>query len=167
MTAVIIAVIAFAIGADQVTKALLTKGAMRFIPGFIRFEPVRNEGMAWGLMHGVNWFVPVVSVVTAIVIVVFGWLLFKNRRKMHPAISLGFAMVIGGAAGNLIDRIALGYVRDFICTEFISFPVFNVADIFVTVGALLLGFMFIFTKSGHALLASVFPDDKPKGGEAE
>lgn len=167
MTAVIITVIVFAIGADQVTKALLSKGAMQFIPGFIRFEPVRNEGMAWGLMNGVNWFVPAVSVVTVIILALFIWVLIKHRRIMPPAISLGFAMVIGGAAGNLIDRIALGYVRDFICTEFISFPVFNVADIFVTVGALLLGFMFIFTKSGHALFAAVFPDEKHGGGEAE
>lgn len=168
MTVVIIAVIVFAAGADQLTKALLYGEPRQFIPGFIGFTPVRNQGMAWGLMNGVKWFIPVVSVVTLAVIAILVALIVKYRAKTHPVIKICLAMIIGGAIGNLIDRAFLGYVRDFIATEFIEFPVFNVADMFVTVGGLLLAVMLIFTKAGHEFIFAVFPEfERKKNEEAE
>ena len=158
----LLAIILFSIGADQLTKVLTFEKTIAFIPGFIRFDSVKNEGMVWGMMNGVNGFVAVISVVTAAVIVLLIVLFFKYRAKMSAGIQIGLAMVVGGAIGNLIDRVALGYVRDFICTEFMDFPIFNVADIFVTCGAILLGALLIFTKKGHELFAAVFPEDKPK-----
>lgn len=65
---------------------------------------------------------------------------------------LGLALVLSGAIGNLIDRVALGYVRDFIAFDFINFPVFNFADSCITVGAVLLVVSVLFTKSGRAYL---------------
>lgn len=157
--------IIFAVGLDQLTKAVTFERVLRIIPGFIRFESVKNEGMVWGMMNGVKGFVTAITIVTALVIVLLIWVFFKYRSKMSGWIRFAFAMIIAGAIGNLIDRAALGYVRDFICTEFISFPVFNVADIFVTCGAVLLGILLIFTRSGHELFAAVFPDEKKKDGE--
>ena len=86
---------------------------------------------------------------------------------MTKLMAISFAFVIGGAIGNLIDRIALGFVRDFICTEFISFPVFNVADAFVTCGAILLGVLLIFTKKGHAFYNSLFDGKEKKTAPAK
>lgn len=160
-----IAIMVFAVGADQLTKALIYGHDAAFIPGFIRLESVENRGMVWGLMNGVNWFVPVVSVLTLAVIGIIMYIMIKHVETMHPLIGVAFSCIIGGAIGNLIDRVFLGYVRDFLCTEFISFPVFNVADAFVTCGAILLGVMLIFTKPGRALLAELFPEDEKKKEE--
>ena len=160
-----IAIMVFAVGADQLTKALIYGHDAAFIPGFIRLESVENRGMVWGLMNGVNWFVPVVSVLTLAVIGIIMYIMIKHVETMHPLIGVAFSCIIGGAIGNLIDRVFLGYVRDFLCTEFISFPVFNVADAFVTCGAILLGVMLILTKPGRALLAELFPEDEKKKEE--
>ena len=157
-----IAIMVFAVGADQLTKALIYGHDAAFIPGFLRLESVENRGMVWGLMNGVNWFVPVVSVLTLAVIGIIMYVVIKHVKTMHPLIGVALACIIGGAIGNLIDRMFLGFVRDFLCTEFISFPVFNVADAFVTCGAILLGVMLIFTKPGHAFLAELFPEDEKK-----
>lgn len=167
MLAAFFAIIIFAVAADITTKILTFGKTMAFIPGFIRFESVRNEGMVWGMMNGVNGFVAVISVVTALVTAILLAVFFKYHGKMSKGIQIGLAMIIGGAIGNLIDRVSLGFVRDFICTEFINFPVFNVADIFVTCGAILLGILLVFTKNGHELFAAIFPDEKKAEKAAE
>ncbi|MBR3383580.1 MAG: signal peptidase II [Clostridia bacterium] len=155
-----------AAGSDQLTKALIFGHDSGFIPGFICFRSTENRGMVWGLMNGVNWFVPAVSVVTLAVVGLIIFLIVKYRKVMHPLIGAALACVVGGAIGNLIDRVFLGFVRDFICTEFISFPVFNVADAFITCGAILLAVMMIFTRPGHRLIAAMFPEeDKKRKGE--
>lgn len=160
------AIIALAVGADQLTKALIFGHDAAFIPGFIRLESVENRGMVWGLMNGVNWFVPVVSVLTLGVIALIVFVIIKYRKLMHPLIGVALAFITGGAIGNLIDRVFLGFVRDFIAVEFVEFPVFNVADSFVTCGGILLGVMLLFTKPGRAFLTAVFPEDGKKNKEA-
>ncbi|MCR5809770.1 MAG: signal peptidase II [Clostridiales bacterium] len=162
MLIVVFAIIVFAVGADQLTKYLIFGHDMPFIRGFIRFESVENRGMVWGMMNGVNGFMIVISIVTAVVIAALIFLLVKYSRRMSPIIAIAFAAVTGGAIGNLIDRVFLGFVRDFICTEFISFPVFNVADCFVTCGAILLAVMLLFTKQGRDFFAELFPEEKKK-----
>ena len=67
--------------------------------------------------------------------------------KRHVLLNISLAMVLGGAVGNMIDRFRLGYVVDFLDTEFIRFPTFNIADCFITVGAILLGVYIIFFDS--------------------
>ncbi|MBO6062016.1 MAG: signal peptidase II [Clostridia bacterium] len=165
MTLLLIAIIVFSVAGDQVSKALIFGHDSAFIPGLIRFESTKNQGMAWGLMHGVSWFLPAVSVLTGIVIVLLLVLLFRSGKHMSAGIRIGFACVIGGAIGNLIDRVSLGYVRDFICTEFIEFPVFNVADIFVTCGGILLAVLLIFTKSGHRFFNYLLAEPSKKKNE--
>lgn len=161
MTIVLIAIILFCVGADQLTKLFIYGHDAAFIRGLIRFESVENRGMVWGLLNGVKGAMAVIAAITAVVIVILIFITFKYRKKMGALMAISFAMVIGGAIGNLIDRIALGFVRDFICTEFIEFPVFNVADAFVTVGAILLGIMLIFTRKGHDFYNALFAEKKP------
>ncbi len=167
MLIVCIAIAVFAAAADQITKALIFGHDRAFIPGFIRFESVENRGMVWGLGNGMNGFTIAISVFTVFVIALLIYIMIKYRAHMTRTISVCLAAIIGGAIGNLIDRFALGFVRDFICTEFISFPVFNVADCFVTCGAILLGILLIFTKSGHRFVSAVFPEDRKKHSASE
>ncbi len=162
-------IILLVVAADQVTKYLIFNNNMPFIPGFIKFESVENRGMVWGLGNGVNGFTIAVSVFTVAVIALLIYVVIKYRRQASKLIIICLACITGGAIGNLIDRIALGFVRDFICTEFIKFPVFNVADCFVTCGAILLAILLLFTGSGHSFVSAVFPESRKKdyGTEAE
>ena len=70
--------------------------------------------------------------------------LLVKEYKRHKLMTVSLAMVLGGGIGNMIDRVRLGYVVDFFKTEFIDFAIFNVADCFVTVGAILLAVYVIF-----------------------
>ena len=168
MLIVYLAIAIFAAAADQVTKALIFGHDGAFIPGFLRFESIENRGMVWGLGNGLNGFTIAVTVFTVLVIALLVYIVIKYRNVTTKLIGISLAAIAGGAVGNLIDRIALGYVRDFICTEFITFPIFNVADCFVTCGSILLGILLIFTKGGHRFVSAVFPEDrkkKPRGVE--
>ena len=165
MLIALIAIIILSAGADQLTKHLIFGHDSAFIPGVIRFRSVENRGMVWGVGNGVNGFTVAISIVTAVVIAILIYLLIKHRRIMPKLAAIALAFITGGAIGNLIDRIALGFVRDFLCTEFIDFPVFNVADVFVTCGAILLGIILIFTRKGRAFVSKLFPEDgKKKSG---
>ena len=99
------------------------------LPGLFRLQRVHNYGAAWSSLSGARWLLIGVTVVGLCVLL---WLLFKIVR--HPLGVWSLALVIGGGIGNLIDRVRWGYVVDMIATEFIDFPVFNIADIFVTCG---------------------------------
>lgn len=156
------------VAADLISKAAAvsvlsqTGGALEFIPGLIRFEYHKNTGMAWGLFSNATWVFVVITIVTGGLIV---FVLLKTLKTMPRNLQLGLALVLSGAIGNLIDRVALGYVRDFIAFDFINFPVFNFADSCITVGAVLLIVSVLFTKSGRAYFAAL--DEKsrnPKNG---
>ena len=125
---------------DQASKLLTVAnipmgGRVEAIPGLFHFTYVRNTGAAFSTLQGQRWlFVGIF----ALVLLFFLWVILK---KPFPFTKLEYwcmAAILGGGLGNLIDRIRLGYVVDMICTDFITFPVFNVADSFVTCGAVLL-----------------------------
>ena len=127
------------VGLDQLTKHLINGAlgwgeTMELIPGLIGLTKIRNTGMAWSLMadSDFRWVLAVVSVAVSIALVVI-----ILAVKMPNWEKFALSLVLGGAVGNAIDRIVLGYVIDMIKTEFISFPIFNVADSFITVGAIL------------------------------
>ena len=119
--------------ADQYVKLLLCSmepgETAALLPGLLRLEPVRNYGAAWSSFSGER---VLLIVVTGAGLLLLAYLAAKIVR--HPLGVWALWLVIGGGAGNLIDRVNLGYVRDMLATEFINFPVFNVADIFVTCG---------------------------------
>ena len=129
-----------------IDKSLGTVGASKeIIHGFISFIYVHNSGAAWGIFSGRPIFLIIISIIVIALFIAFYVLRlrkFKDKISLWLSVSLGF--IAGGCFGNLIDRIAFGYVRDFINFDFINFPVFNVADICLTVGIILLFIYFLF-----------------------
>ena len=129
-----------------IDKSLGTVGASKeIIHGFISFIYVHNSGAAWGIFSGRPIFLIIISIIVIALFIAFYILRlrkFKDKISLWLSVSLGF--IAGGCFGNLIDRIAFGYVRDFINFDFMNFPVFNVADICLTVGIILLFIYFIF-----------------------
>ena len=103
-----------------------------------------NTGAAWGIFSGQTFFLILVSVGMIIALFVFNHFV-KNKSIFY---CIGFGFVIGGALGNLVDRISLNYVRDFIFLDFFpSFPVFNLADSFLCVGAVMMALFILFSNS--------------------
>ena len=120
---------------DQVTKAavrasLVSGKPQEFIPGVLDLSFVKNTGAAFSLGEGAG---PVFIVFAAVVLAFGIWLVWSHDGLPMPIV-VSVACVCGGGVGNMIDRMIFGYVTDFFATSFIDFPVFNVADIFVTVG---------------------------------
>jgi signal peptidase II len=130
------AVIAGVIVVDQVSKALVLQylyhGELALIPDVLHFTYVENRGMAFGLLSEHRWVFMVLSVV-GIALVGFYMVRYVKRTLGRVALSL----IIGGGIGNMIDRVSLGFVVDFI--DFCAFDfwvwVFNIADACVCVGA--------------------------------
>ena len=140
MMNLIFAVIAVAIVAgDRLSKLWVMNNVTvgeRFwgIDGFIGFLYAQNEGAAFSLMSGKLGLLSIISVVFCAAVLVY-WIVKKPANKL---LCTALMLMSAGAAGNGFDRIAYGYVVDFIATEFMDFPVFNIADIAITVGAGLL-----------------------------
>lgn len=129
---------------DQLSKAwaraALAEGPMTFIPGILDFNLTFNTGAAFSIGQGKGLLFVAVAVAVAIAILVLVW----REPKLPLPLLCALACVAGGGLGNMIDRVALGKVTDFIATAFIDFPIFNVADMFVTCGvvvAIILIFM--------------------------
>ncbi|MCL2883639.1 MAG: signal peptidase II, partial [Coriobacteriia bacterium] len=109
-------------------------GPVAFIPGFLDFHLVYNQGAAWGIFTGARSYFVVVAVVS--LVLVAGYLLL--RRKHPPLVALALGLFAGGTLGNGFDRLMHGQVVDFLHPLFVDFPVFNVADSGLTVGVILL-----------------------------
>lgn len=142
------------LGVDQITKAVVraTLGSgiigVQLIPGIIGFEYVENTGVAFGLASGYGAAFVVLAVAVVIASAAYLW-----RAPLLSKLEVaGIGMVVGGAVGNALDRAVHGFVTDFIATEFINFPVFNVADIGITVGVVLafIGFLFLSPANAEA-----------------
>ncbi|MGY3765924.1 signal peptidase II [Vagococcus vulneris] len=93
---------------------------------------IQNRGGAWSIFDGHMW---VLVLITIVALVVFPTILYKNRHE-SKWLTIGLSLIIGGALGNFIDRIRLGYVVDMFQTEFIHFPIFNVADVALNIGVI-------------------------------
>ena len=120
---------------DQVTKAavrasLVPGQPQEFIPDVLDLSFVKNMGAAFSIGEGAG---PVFIVFAAVVLAFGIWLVWSHDSLPMPLV-VSVACVCGGGVGNMIDRMIFGYVTDFFATTFMDFPVFNVADIFVTVG---------------------------------
>lgn len=146
-----IIIIVGCIALDQITKAIVRvylkpKGEVPVIKNFFSFTYVENQGGAWGILHGKLWLFILITVAALGVLFYF----FKDFDLKNNAVySIGIALLIAGTIGNFIDRIVLNYVTDFL--DFIifgyDFPVFNVADICITCGVILLIIKIIFLSS--------------------
>ena len=130
-----IAIIALCVILDQVSKMLAVANltdiaTFPIIEGIFHFTYVENRGAAFGMLADNRWIFMILSIIG--IIAIFIWQSINKRDIMWNRVALSF--IIGGGIGNMIDRIALGYVVDFIDCRFIDFYVFNVADSFVCVG---------------------------------
>ena len=132
---------------DQITKyiavtKLMPVGSVTFIEGIMDFSFVRNFGAAFGILQGAKW----VFVIMTLAIAIGTFIAFKKlpQDKGNNLLRASLIMILGGAIGNCIDRLARGFVVDFFEVTFIDYPVFNVADIFVVVGAFLMAFTVLF-----------------------
>lgn len=134
------------LGADQLTKYHISANfvygeSVPFIKGFIDLQFIENSGSAWGMLSGKTWILLTITVVVMLVLITFMLKYGKNNKLLIWAVSL----VVSGGIGNLIDRVFRGgKVVDFLHFEFFpSFPIFNIADIAVVMGAGLLILYFI------------------------
>ena len=128
------------VGADQFTKYLTVANIalgqdVAFIPGFLGLTYVQNTGAAFSSFEGMQWLFALIFVVFTVGIV---WEYRKQSLHLSPFEWWCVAAIYGGGLGNMIDRIRLGYVVDMIATKFMRFPVFNVADCFITCGCIAL-----------------------------
>lgn len=133
---------------DQVSKlhirTYLSGGKdISVIDGVFRIVFVKNTGAVWGLFRGFTEILSYSSVLIFILVLVFYIKIPKDNKKLRPLIGISI-FVMSGAIGNLIDRIFLKYVVDFLYFELIDFPVFNIADCYITVSMFLLIILFIF-----------------------
>ena len=152
------------VGLDQWTKGLAVKHLMHQ-PPFVIWDGVfellysENRGAAFGMMQGGKWFF---LAITGIACAAMLYFLIKERKRLHFMMTFSIALLLSGAIGNLIDRVALGYVRDMIYVALIDFAVFNVADMAVTVGCCLLVLDLLFFKGKRYM---EMMDKKPQTGE--
>jgi signal peptidase II len=137
-------IIALGIGADQLTKLLAVKFLMPIdtlpiIKGVIHLTYVENRGAAFGMLADHRY---VFMIVSTVMIAVLSLVVYLGMCE-NKGYCISLCLIISGGIGNMIDRIALGYVVDFIDFRLINFAVFNGADSFVCVGAALLAIFMI------------------------
>ena len=141
--------IAAVVAADQFAKYLTVVNIplfsdVPFIPGLLQLTYVQNTGAAFSSFQGQQWLFAVMLVIFTGVIL---WEFFKKPMPFQKLERWCIAAVYAGGLGNMIDRVRLGYVVDMIETTFMEFPVFNVADCFITCGCILLmAHLFLFNK---------------------
>lgn len=143
--AVLAAIAAAIVGLDQWTKALTVANVpmhetVPALPGVFHITHTKNSGAIWGILQGQTWLFVVIMVLFLAVLGVLIWK--KWLTKKFEWICLAF--IAGGGVGNMIDRLAYGTVTDMIEFDFVKFPVFNVADCFITVGCFALLLYIIF-----------------------
>lgn len=131
---------AFIVAADQFTKYLVVKyiplySHVDFIPGLLDLTYVQNDGAAFSSFRGMQWMFALIFAVLTVAI------LYEYFKKPAPFTTFDrwcIAAIYGGGLGNMIDRVRQGFVVDMIETTFMDFPVFNVADCFITCGCILM-----------------------------
>ncbi len=131
---------AFIAAADQITKYLTVAniplyGQVEVLPGVVGLTYVQNFGAAFSSFQGMQWLF---AIIFALFTVGIFWEFRKKRMPFTTFERWCIIAVYGGGLGNMIDRVRLGYVVDMIETKFIEFPVFNVADCFITCGCIAL-----------------------------
>ena len=143
------------IGIDQITKiwatsALANGRVISVIDGVFEFAFAKNTGVAFSMLEGKRWiFIPVTILIGVVILT----MMLRSPLRRYRLFNITCVLILSGAIGNLIDRMVYVYVVDFLHATFIDFPIFNVADCFVVIGA---GLLFVF-----ALFVMKEDDDTP------
>ena len=129
--------IVLCVAADQALKLWILANlplheTMPLLPGIVELRYIRNTGGGFSILTGHTWLL---AALTAVLMAVLGWMLVK-KVFTHPLALWTLTLILGGGIGNLIDRVRLGFVVDMFNLQFMEYPVFNVADIFVVCGTI-------------------------------
>ena len=119
-----------------VSRVCTLNNSVSVINNFFSITYTHNYGGAWSLFSGSTIFITVISI-----IVIIGIIIYLSKKKINNKIeSLGYSFLLGGAIGNLIDRIIYGYVIDFLDFNIFgyNFPIFNIADMGIVIGIFLI-----------------------------
>ena len=120
---------------DQLTKNFLMEKNVRIIPNVLNFTYTENTGAAFGMGSNNIWMIIIMNIIILGIIIKF---IRDKQDKINLKVLVPVVLILSGGIGNLIDRIFRGYVVDFIDVNLFSFPNFNIADISVTIGIILL-----------------------------
>ncbi len=134
------------VAADQLSKVWIRSnllvGQSLFEAGFFRITHVNNTGAAFGLFQGQSFLLTIVALVGITVLLVYTLVIYRKFPLLDNRLGRStLGLVLGGAVGNLIDRLRLGYVTDFISVG--RWPAFNIADSAITVGVILFAYSFL------------------------
>lgn len=135
---------------DQWTKILAAKylrdiNAFVLIPGVLELRYLKNTGAAFSMMANVSVFQSIMKVLTPLIVLcLFVFLAFIPAKKRFRYLTIDLIFIIAGALGNYVDRLIRQSVIDFIYFSLIDFPIFNVADIYVTCSLIFLFFLILF-----------------------
>lgn len=140
-----ILIVSVIVAVDQLVKYFVTLyiqvgDEVDFIPFFINLTHVKNEGASFGMLADHRWVFMLLSSIAIIGIAVF----MVMYSKRHILLTMSLAFILGGGIGNMIDRIFRVTVVDFFEFTFVKFAIFNVADMFITFGAIMLGIYVVF-----------------------
>ena len=143
------------IGLDQLTKrwavSTLADNTIVLIPNVFELRLTYNTGAAFSMLEGETWLLILLPALVSLVMLT---VLFWGKWRKYNLINIGGLMLAAGGIGNLIDRVTAGKVTDFLYFKLIDFPIFNVADCFVVIGAALILIFLLF-----------FYEEKPKPKE--
>ena len=150
------------VAADQITKYIAIEylqplKTVTVLEGIFSLSYVENRGAAFGILQNQRWFLIILPILIVAAIIIY---LAKHRNESLLT-RICLSVIVGGAVGNLIDRIKLGYVVDMFEATFIEFPVFNTADIAVVCGTIILSFQLIL-HDGSGMRNNKPDESKPK-----
>lgn len=154
-----ICIIALTLIADQWTKSWaarvvqpMAESTLPIWKGVFHFTYHENRGAAFGILQGKRVFL---LIITVLAVLAMGYILFRYRKEFGRWMRVGLSLMISGAVGNFIDRVWLGYVRDFIDVRLIHFPMFNIADACLTISVFMIAiYIFFFAdKEGKKTIA--------------
>ena len=123
---------------DQITKAILIGKNTTVIPNVLNFTYTENTGVAFGIGSNNLLFIIIVNIIVLGMIIKF---IKEREEQVNFSILISLILILSGGIGNLIDRIVRGYVIDFIDINVFNFPNFNIADISISIGIILLIFI--------------------------
>jgi len=156
------------IGVDLASKSIVTAqlagGSKVIIPKILTLIYSENYGASFGIFSGKPVLILIISISASVAVLIF----LLIYRKSHKFLRLSLIMILAGAIGNIIDRIVLGYVRDFIDYTFLktwfnfNFAICNVADVFLSVGAVMLIIYVLFIYKEKPKVMSAKPSKKSK-----
>ena len=146
---VFFAIIAIVLALDLVLKSVFDGKVSTFIAGLVSIDGnAHNTGAAFSMFSNATTALLIFSIIFVVLFLLYEFFTMTTLKGYLYYIS--FSLILGGTLGNLVDRLAFGYVRDFIRLEFVDFPIFNIADCALTIGVILLVVWVLFIEPRQA-----------------